>query len=166
MKNIVLTGMMGSGKSTCAHLLGKALGRPVIDTDDLVVEKAGMSISEMFAKFGEEYMRDLETEVCRELGAQEGLILATGGGLPLREENRNYLRENGIVIFLDRDPGEIYDSMDASGRPLAQQGRDAFIARFYQRQPVYRTFAHVVVEEFASPNLTVKNILDKLEALL
>lgn len=166
MKNIILTGMMGSGKSTCARLLGNALNRTVIDTDDLVVEKAGMSISEIFEKYGEGYMRDLETQVCRELGRQEDLIIATGGGLPLREENRNALRENGIVVFLARDPGEIYASMDASGRPLAQQGRDAFIERFYQREPVYLAFSHVVVEEFASPAITVKNIMDKLEALL
>lgn len=163
MKNIILTGMMGCGKSTCARLLGKALGRPVIDTDDLVEEKAGMSISDMFDKYGEAYMRDLETQVCRELGQQENLIIATGGGLPLREENRNYLRENGLVVFLNRDPGEIYDSMDASGRPLAQQGREAFLSRFSQREPIYRAFSHVVVEDFSSPHVTVKTILDKLE---
>ena len=163
MKNIVLIGMMGSGKSTCARLLGKALGRPVVDTDRLVEELGGMSISEMFEKHGEDYMRDLETEVCRRLGAKEGLIIATGGGLPLREENRNCLRENGIVVFLNRDPGEIYDSMDTSGRPLAQQGKTAFLERFSQREPVYRAFAHVVVEEFASPKITVRTILEQLE---
>lgn len=163
MKNIVLTGMMGSGKSTCAQLLGKALGRPVVDTDCLVEEMGGMRISEMFEKHGEDYMRDLETEVCRRLGAKEDLIIATGGGLPLREENRNCLRENGIVVFLNRDPGEIYDSMDTSGRPLAQQGKTAFLERFSQREPVYRAFAHVVVEEFASPKITVRTILEQLE---
>lgn len=166
MKNIVLTGMMGSGKSTCARLLGEVLGRPVVDTDALVEQKAGMAIAEIFRQFGEAYMRKLETEVCRELGDQEGLIIATGGGLPLREENRNYLRENGIVIFLNRDPGEIYDSMDTSGRPLAQQGKEAFLDRFSQREPVYRAFAHVVVEEFSSPKITVQTILEKLEAQL
>ena len=66
MKNIILTGMMGSGKSTCARLLGKALNRPVVDTDDLVEKKGGMGISEMFAKYGEGYMRELETAVCRD----------------------------------------------------------------------------------------------------
>lgn len=163
MKNIVLIGMMGSGKSTCARLLGKALGRPVVDTDRLVEELGGMSISEMFEKHGEDYMRGLETEVCRSLGGKEGLIIAAGGGLPLREENRSCLRENGIVVFLNRDPGEIYDSMDISGRPLAQQGRAAFLERFFQRESVYRAFAHVVVEEFASPKITVKTILEQLE---
>ena len=166
MKNIILTGMMGSGKSTCARLLGKKLRRQVVDTDDLVVEKAGMSIPEMFSRYGEAYMRDLETEVCQELGNREDLIIATGGGLPLREENRNLLRKNGIVIFLNRDPGEIYDSMDASGRPLAQEGKAAFLARFSQREPIYRAFSHVVVEDFSSPDITVKIIRKELEGQL
>lgn len=162
MKNIILTGMMGCGKSTCGRLLSQRLGLPVIDTDDLVVEKAGMSISELFAARGEEAMRDLETQVCHELSEQQGLIIATGGGLPLREENRTVLRRTGTVFFLNRSPEQIYDTMDTSGRPLAQQGRDAFIARFRQREPIYRAFAHVVVEDFSTPEATVSEILRTL----
>ena len=87
MKNIILCGMMGCGKTTCANLLGTKLGRQVVDTDDLVVKKAGMSISELFAAQGEAAMRDLETQVARELSEKQDLVIATGGGLPLREEN-------------------------------------------------------------------------------
>lgn len=100
MENIILCGMMGCGKTTCANLLGGKLGRQVVDTDDLVVKKAGMSISELFAAQGETAMRDLETEVARELSRRSDLIIATGGGLPLREENRQLLRDTGIVVFL------------------------------------------------------------------
>lgn len=159
MKNIILTGMMGCGKSTCGRLLSRRLGLPVIDTDDLVVEKAGMPIGELFAARGEESMRDLETQVCQELSRKEGLIIATGGGLPLREENRTALRSTGTVFFLNRSPEEIYDTMDTSGRPLAQQGRDAFLDRFRQREAIYRAFAHVVVEDFSTPEATVSEIL-------
>lgn len=166
MKNIVLTGMMGCGKSTCGRLLGKALNRPFVDTDELVEAKAGMCISDIFASHGEDYMRDLETRVCRELATRENLIIATGGGLPLREENRRCLRENALVIFLNRDPGEIYDSIDTSARPLAQQGREAFLSRFFQREPIYRSFSHLVVEDFSSPKATVNLILKKLEGQL
>ena len=75
MENIILCGMMGCGKTTCANLLGGKLGRQVVDTDDLVVKKAGMSISELFAAQGEAAMRDLETEVARELSRRRILLL-------------------------------------------------------------------------------------------
>jgi shikimate kinase len=166
MKNIILTGMMGCGKSTCAALLGEKLGRTVVDTDDLVVEKAGMSIADLFAAQGETAMRDIETQVCRELSGKTDLIIATGGGLPLREENRTLLRETGTVVFLNRDPGEIYDTADMSGRPLGQQGRDAFLERFAAREPIYRAFAHVVITNFSTPEATAAEILAKLEELL
>lgn len=166
MKNIVLTGMMGCGKSTCGAILASRLGRRLVDTDDLVEKKAGMSISELFAARGETAMRDLETAVCRELRDEADLIIASGGGLPLREENRNCLRESSIVVLLNRSPQEIYDTMDLRGRPLAQQGREAFLRRYLEREPIYRAFAHIVVEEFSSPEKTVDDILHKLEAFL
>lgn len=167
MKNIVLTGMMGCGKTTCAAILGKKLGRTVVDTDDMVISLAGgRSISEIFAEEGEAAMRDLETEACRILSRQEDLIIATGGGLPLRKKNRDYLRQSSVVCFLSRDPGDIYDRSDMSNRPLAQQGRDAFLERFSQREPIYREFAHIIVEDFSTPNHTVEEILRKLEEIL
>lgn len=166
MKNIILTGMMGSGKTTIANLLGEKLSRQVIDTDDVVVELGGMSISEMFSLHGEEYMRKLETESCRLLSEKEDLIIATGGGLPMWQENRDYLRGTGIVVFLNRDPGVTYDTMDRTGRPLAQQGREAFVQRFLDREPTYRAFSHIVINDFSCPENTVAEILQKLEGEL
>ena len=166
MKNIVLCGMMGCGKTTCAQLLGKELGRPVVDTDELVESMAGMTISQLFAQQGEEAMRDLETKAVQALSLRQGLIIATGGGLPLRQENREALRHTGIVVFLRRDPGEIYDTADMSGRPLGQQGREAFLQRFTQREPIYREFSHITIENFSSPQATVAEILTKLEGQL
>ena len=161
MKNIILCGMMGCGKTTCAKLLGNQLGMQVVDTDDLVVEKAGMSISDLFASQGETAMRDLETQVAQELSQKQDLVIATGGGLPLREENRNFLRSTGIVVFLCRDPGEIYDTADMSGRPLGQQGRETFLARFAQREPIYQAFSHIIINDFSSPEATVAEMLNK-----
>lgn len=166
MKNIILTGMMGSGKTTIANLLGEKLSRQVIDTDDVVVELGGMSIAEMFSVRGEEFMRKLETESCRLLSEKEDLIIATGGGLPMRQENRDFLRGTGIVVFLNRDPGVTYDTMDRTGRPLAQQGRDAFVQRFLDREPTYRGFSHIVINDFSCPENTVAEILQKLEDVL
>lgn len=166
MKNLVLTGMMGSGKSTMAGLLGESLCRPVVDTDDLVEKMAGMTITELFSVYGEPHMRDLETAVCRELSQKENLVIACGGGLPLREENRRCLREKGIVIFLNRNPEEIYDTIDTSGRPLAQQGKGDFLRRFAQRESIYREFSHIEILDFSSPEATRTEILKKLEGFL
>lgn len=166
MKHIVLCGMMGCGKTTMARLLGQYYGLPAVDTDELVERQAAMTISEIFARQGEDAFRDMETAVCRELSGKENLVIATGGGLPLRAENRALLRENGIVLFLRRDPGSIYDSVDMSGRPLGQQGKEAFLRRFSQREPIYREFSHIVIENFSSPEETLREIVSKLEGQL
>lgn len=166
MKNIILCGMMGCGKTTMAQRLSRRLGRQAADTDALVEEKAGMTISEIFARQGEEVMRDLETAVCRDLSRREDLIVATGGGLPLREENRRLLRENGVVLFLRRDPGESYDTGDMSLRPLGRQGREAFLARYARREPVYLAFSHIIIENFSSPGETEEEIIRKLEGFI
>lgn len=163
MKNIVLIGMMGCGKSTIGALLSEKLGRKLVDTDALIVEREGRSISEMFAAEGEGYFRDLELSVSRELGEKEGLIIACGGGLPMRPDCITALKQSGVVFWLRRDPGETYDTMDTAGRPLAQQGREDFLARFAQREPVYRQWADHVIDDFSSPECTMNQVLEALK---
>ena len=163
MKNIVLIGMMGCGKTTCANLLHEKLGRDVVDTDALIVEREGRSINEIFAAEGEPYFRDLETAVARELSEPRGLIIATGGGLPLREENVVALRQGGVVFWLKRDPASTFASESMDGRPLAQDGQDAFVARFCQRAPIYQTAADFVIEDFSTPEHTVDAILSHID---
>lgn len=163
MKNIVLIGMMGSGKTTCGLLLAGKLGRELVDTDALIVEREGRSIPDIFAQSGEDRFRALEEDLARELARREDLVIACGGGLPLRPGAIGPLRETGEVVFLARDPGETYDSVSMAGRPLAQDGRAAFLARFRQREPVYRASAHHVVEDFSSLEQTAKKILEVLE---
>lgn len=141
MKNIVLIGMMGCGKSTCGQLLAEQSGREFADTDALIEAKEGRSIPDIFAADGEARFRALELELCRELAGRRGLVVACGGGLPLQDGAISALKENGLVFWLDRDPGETYDSLDVSGRPLAQAGRADFIRRYQDRAPVYRRWA-------------------------
>lgn len=163
MKNIVLIGMMGCGKTTCAGLLSRRLDRSVVDTDALIVEREGRSISEIFAADGEGCFRDLETAVAEELSEEQGLIIATGGGLPLRARNMAALRRNGVVFWLKRDPASTFASESMDGRPLAQDGQEAFVARFAQRAPIYQAAADFVIEDFTSPEITVSRILSCLE---
>ena len=162
MKNIVLIGMMGCGKSTIGSLLSETLSRRLVDTDALIVEREGRSINEMFANHGEQYFRDRELEVSRELGQEQDLIIACGGGLPLQCACTEALKQNGTIVWLRRDPGETYDTMDNSGRPLAQQGRQDFLDRFARREPIYRACADIVINDFSSPEATLNKILEAL----
>ena len=165
MKNIVLIGMMGSGKTTCGQLLANRLGRPFVDCDTVIEGFAGRSIPDIFAAEGEESFRDLESQVIRELSRQEGLVIATGGGAILRQANVAALRDNGTIVFLNRPAGEIFDSVAMGGRPLAQAGKEAFEATFRLRLPSYRTAADVMVFDFSSPEATVDEILSKVNAM-
>lgn len=162
-KNIVLIGMMGCGKTTIGTLLAKKLYRELVDTDVMIEEKEGCSIPEIFAAKGEGYFRELERSVAVRLGGESGLVIACGGGLPLREDCIAPLKENGVVVWLRRDPGESYDGLDVSGRPLAQQGRQAFVERFEQRSPIYRRWADVVIDEFSAPEVTLNAVLKEIE---
>ena len=140
-KNIVLIGMMGSGKTTVGALLAKRLCRPFVDTDALIEEREGRSIPDIFAQNGEDAFRALELKLSQELSGREGLVIACGGGLPMQEGAIAALKQNGLVFWLDRDPVETYDSLNISDRPLAQAGREDFIKRYQSRAPVYRRWA-------------------------
>ena len=151
-KNIVLIGMMGCGKTTVGGLLALRFRRPLADTDALIEEREGRSIPDIFARDGEDAFRALELELSRELSESRGLIIACGGGLPLREEAIRALKESGRVFWLDRDPGETYDSLNVSHRPLAQSGRDDFIRRYQGRVSVYRRWADYIIPCADGPN--------------
>lgn len=144
-KNIILIGMMGCGKSTVGGLLAQPLGRELVDTDALIEQRQGRSIPDIFSRDGEAYFRALELALCRELSGRQGLVIACGGGLPLQDEAMALLKENGLVFWLDRDPGQTYDGLDVSGRPLAQGGREDFLQRYEQRTPIYRRWADYVI---------------------
>ena len=145
-KNIILIGMMGCGKTTVGGLLSRRLGLELADTDALIEERADCAVRDIFRDCGEERFRDWELLASRELGQREGLVVACGGGLPLQDGAIAALKDSGLVFWLDRDPGETYDALDVSGRPLAQAGRADFIRRYQDRAPVYRRWAdHAVL---------------------
>ncbi len=146
MKNIVLIGMMGCGKTTVGRLLSERMGRALIDTDAYIEAREGRAVSAIFSREGEAYFRALELAVCREIADREDLVIACGGGLPLQDGCMRALKPGGVVFWLNPDPGRSYDTMDVSGRPLAQAGRAAFLARYAQRAPVYRRWADRVIE--------------------
>ena len=156
-ENTVLIGMPGSGKSAVGRILAERTGRSFADTDQLIVEKAGKPITRIFREDGEPAFRDLETYVIRTVSKQGGQIISTGGGAVLRPENVAALRQNGRLVWLDRDPEALVPTDD---RPLADT--EAKMKRLYaEREPVYRAAADVIVPVKAAP----EDVADAVERL-
>ena len=157
MKNIVLIGMPGCGKSTIGKNLGNRLGRRFVDADVEIETLAGKSISAIFAEDGEEAFRSWETQVCQNLGKQSGLVIATGGGCVTQQRNYPLLHQNGNLFWLQRDLG----ILPTDGRPLSQASK---LQDMYQiRKPMYEAFADYTVDNNGSADATVAHILACLE---
>ena len=156
MKNIVLIGMPGCGKSTVAGLLGAALGREVFDADALVSELAGMSIPDIFAKYGEEVFRKYETEAIRELGKKSGAVIATGGGCITRAENYPLLHQNGVIVWLKRD----ISMLPKDGRPISQKSD---LDELYEaRRELYAQFSDFAADNNGSAEAAARAIIRAL----
>ncbi|MBR5291367.1 MAG: shikimate kinase [Clostridia bacterium] len=136
---IYLTGMMGSGKSELGSAASRILGLPFYSTDDMAEQKAGMTISEMFERHGEEYFRNVESEILVEVSTRPFGIVSTGGGIVLREQNRSLMASTGKVLWLHRDIAETAATLDPLGRPLLKDGTDALFSIYKERLPLYRT---------------------------
>ncbi len=150
MNNIVLIGFMGCGKSTVGIRLSYKLRRSVEDTDKFIEKKEGRSISRIFSEDGEAGFREMETACLRELlRSGEERILATGGGLPMRMENRELLKQLGCVVYLRISPECAYERVkNDQERPLLQCGDPLARIRALldQREPVYRECADIIVD--------------------
>jgi shikimate kinase len=119
MKNIYLVGFMGTGKSTVGKALAKVLNKEFKDLDELIEERENRKIVEIFEQFGEQYFREVETAVVREISERENLVIATGGGVVVNEENFSLLKKSGTLITLVASPEAIYERIkDSIERPL------------------------------------------------
>ena len=146
-ENIVLIGMPGSGKSAVGRILAEKTGRSLADTDQLITEKAGKPIPDIFRENGEPAFRDLESEIIRALSKQSGQIISTGGGAVLRPENVTALRQNGRLFWLDRNPEALVPTDD---RPLADTAEK--MKQLYRvREPVYRAAADEIIPVTGTP---------------
>ena len=151
LKNLVLIGFMGSGKSTIGRELAKSLSYPVLDTDQLIVERENASINDIFAERGEDAFRDIETQILRDLVAEQPhkRIISTGGGIIGRPENRELLRQLGYVIWLLVSPEETLNRTSRNtDRPLLNNDKPEATIRnlLTERTPLYQETAHLTIE--------------------
>lgn len=157
MQNIVIIGMPGAGKTTISNALGEALSRRVIDTDVEIVARANMEIPEIFEKYGEDYFRQLETEVIRDVGKLGGVIISTGGGVITRIENYPLLHQNSTIVWIQRD----IESLVKNGRPISMS--TDLNTLYMIRRPFYEGFADIAINNDGKVSETVSAILEVLK---
>lgn len=140
MCNIVFIGMAGCGKSTIGKVLADKLHKQLVDTDEMIVNTENKSIPEIFAEKGEDYFRWCENAAVNIAGKQTNSIIATGGGVVIRPENYNSLKQNGIIVFINRDA----DLLATKDRPLSQKYGAKEL--YEKRLPLYRQFADIEID--------------------
>lgn len=137
--NVVLIGMPGAGKSSCGRELARLLGRPFVDLDDAIAVEHGRTPAQIIEQDGEAAFRAVETAAARSYGARSGLVIACGGGVVTRGENRDLLRQNGTIALIDRP----LDELSCAGRPVSQaKGVERLAA---ERMPLYRAWADLTI---------------------
>lgn len=147
--NIFLIGFMGVGKSTVAEYLNQNYDMKVVEMDQVIAEREGKSISEIFAENGEEYFRNLETKLLVDLQSEQNVVISCGGGVVMREENVREMKKNGCVVLLTAKPETILERVkEDDGRPLLQGNKNVeFITVMMEkRREKYCAAADVVIE--------------------
>ena len=148
-ENIYLVGLMGAGKTTIGRQLAKSLGLPFYDSDKAIEESTGVDIPTIFEFEGENGFRDREQKMLQQLTELKGIVLATGGGAILRQENRDLLKENGIIIYLQCSIDRIMErTRRDTQRPLLKTAnpKERIEQLYKEREPLYLNCADLVVD--------------------
>jgi shikimate kinase len=164
MTHLVLVGMMGAGKSTVGRIVAHRLERPFLDSDEVIEERTGLTVREIFATAGEQAFRDLETAVLAEaLASEEPTVIAAAGGVVLSRQNRELLRTGDArVVWLLADPALLLDRVRSGmHRPLLDADPAATLQRMWdEREPLYREVADAIV------SVDQRTVADVVEAVL
>lgn len=162
-RSVVITGFMGTGKTTVARRLAAALGRPLVDTDELIVAREGRPIAQIFAQDGEAAFRVIEAQIVAELAGQSGLVIATGGGMLVSDINRAQFMRSAVVVCLDALPETIAARLGhSSARPLARQWQSLYEAR----RPAYAALPYHVRTDGLTPDQAAEAVLTLLRGVL
>lgn len=160
--NIVLIGFMGAGKSTVSDYLSTVFAMNIVEMDQVIEEREGMSITDIFSTYGEEYFREKETELLIELQNKKNVVISCGGGTALRSRNVQEMRRNGRVVLLTASPQTVYERVkDNEDRPVLKGNKNVdYIAELMEkRREKYETAADVVIE---TDHKTVFQICEEL----
>ena len=156
--NIFLIGFMGAGKSTISDYLKNVLAMDVVEMDQCIVERQEMSISDIFETYGEEYFRELETNLLIEMQSRSNVVVSCGGGVPMRDRNVAEMKKNGRVVLLTAKPETILERVkDNHDRPLLENNKNvSFIADLLEkRRAKYEAAADIVVETDGKSELEI-----------
>ena len=141
--NIVLIGMMGCGKTVVGQAISRKILRPFIDTDVMIENRLNMTIPHIFEQYGESYFRKLEAEIAREISAQTGVVIATGGGMVINPQNMALLKATGFVIYLRCSPRQLYErTAGDKSRPLS----DKLEELLKLRKPLYEKYSDFIAD--------------------
>jgi len=165
MKNIVLVGLMGTGKTAVAQNLAQRLGLRYVSTDALIQQREGVTINDIFSKKGEVYFREVEAHVAGEVSRYSGCVVDTGGGIVLRNENISALQENGIIICLTADADTIcVRTARCKHRPLLNVAdpKKKIEELLKSREPFYAKAAYRI----DTSRLTVDEVVDNIVTLV
>lgn len=164
--NIFLIGFMGSGKSTISDYLCTIFAMKSVEMDQIISEREGMSISDIFAEFGEEYFRNLETNLLIEMQSKSNIVISCGGGVPMRTNNVAEMKKNGRVVLLTAKPETIYDRVkDSHDRPLLEHNKNVpYIAELMaKRKAKYEAAADIIIETDEKDELEIcEELVQKL----
>ena len=159
MSNIVLIGMAGCGKSTIGKILSQRLNKDFMDTDEMIENAENKTIPEIIENDGEDYFRYCESVAVNLAGREKSCVIATGGGVVTREKNYLPLKQNGIIIFINRDA----EKLPTKNRPLSQLHG---VKELYEkRMPLYRQFAHIEVDGNGTVEEVVEKIMEEINKL-
>ena len=158
--NIVLIGMPSAGKTTFGQLIAKQTGKEFIDMDDVIVEKTGMTIPDLFKMGGEAYFRSIETEAAIALSKLNGKVIATGGGTIKYKVNMDFLKQNGVVFFIDRPLEQLISSDE--NRPLSSS-QEAVNQMYQERINLYRTYADHIIENDQDIDTCLQKAMEKIK---
>lgn len=148
-KNIFLIGFMGAGKSTIAKVLQQKLNMKLVEMDARIVEEQGITINEIFEKYGESHFRDIESQLILTLGEEGNTIVSCGGGVVVRPENTEYMKKNGTIVFLCATPETIYNRVkDNDDRPILRGHMNVeYIAELMEkRRALYEAAADIKID--------------------
>lgn len=165
--NIFLIGFMGAGKSTVARALAERLHCPLVEMDQQIVKEQGMTINEIFDKYGEDRFREIESQLILDLGQGEAAVISCGGGVVVRPQNTEYMKKSGRIVYLQASPRTVYERVkDSSDRPILKGHMNVeYIAQLMEkRRALYEAAAELtIVTDKKMADEIAGEILNRLE---